>query len=89
VKVDEKLIHIIADQLGVSPEKVVPSASFVDDLGADSLDLVELMLVMEDELGREIPDDEARRLQTVQDAIDFAEDSVCTALQQSKAVVLN
>ena len=89
MNIEEKLIHIIADQLGVSPEKVVPSASFVDDLGADSLDLVELMLVMEDELGREIPDDEAKRLQTVQDAIDFAEDSVCTSVQQSEAGVLN
>lgn len=91
MNIEEKVINIIADQLGVSTENVVPSASFVDDLGADSLDLVELMMAMEDGLGREIPDDEAKKLRTVQDAIDFAEDCLCTAtaIEQSEDGAFN
>lgn len=75
-------MHLIADQLALRPEKVIPSASLVDDLGADSLDLVDLMLVMEDEVGRAISDEEARRIQTVQDAIDLAEPSLRAVVQQ-------
>jgi len=79
---EEKIMHLIADQLALRPEKVIPSASLVDDLGADSLDLVDLMLVMEDEVGRAISDEEARRIQTVQDAIDLAEPSLRAVVQQ-------
>ncbi|NDY42187.1 acyl carrier protein [Dissulfurirhabdus thermomarina] len=67
----EKMIEIIASQLSVDKEKVVPSASFVDDLGADSLDLVELVMAMEEEFGVEIADEDAEKMQTVQDAINF------------------
>jgi acyl carrier protein len=73
---DEKSIEqlvkeIIVEQLSVSEEEVVPEASFVDDLGADSLDLVELVMVLEEKFGQEIPDEAAEKIQTVQDAIDF------------------
>ena len=58
MNVDEKVKNIIIEQLGVSADEVVPEASFVDDLGADSLDLVELVMVLEEEFGKEIPDEE-------------------------------
>ncbi len=67
---EEKLKDIIADQLSVDKSKVVPSASFVDDLGADSLDLVELVMAMEEAFDTEIPDEVAERIVKVQDAID-------------------
>ena len=69
--VEEKMIDIIVEQLSVDREKVVPGASFVDDLGADSLDLVELIMGMEEEFDVEIPDEEAEKIVTVQNAIDF------------------
>ena len=69
--VEEKMIDIIVEQLCVDREKVVPGASFVDDLGADSLDLVELIMAMEEEFDVEIPDEEAEKIVTVQNAIDF------------------
>ncbi len=65
------MIDIIASQLSVAKDKVVPQASFVDDLGADSLDLVELVMAMEEEFGVEIADEDAEKMATVQDAIDF------------------
>jgi acyl carrier protein len=65
------MIDIIVEQLSVDREKVVPGASFVDDLGADSLDLVELIMAMEEEFDVEIPDEEAEKIVTVQNAIDF------------------
>ncbi len=68
---DSKMIDIIANQLSVAKEKVVPKASFVDDLGADSLDLVELVMAMEEEFNIEIDDEDAEKMQTVQDTIDF------------------
>jgi acyl carrier protein len=71
MSVQDKMIDIIASQLSVSKEKVVPQASFVDDLGADSLDLVELVMAMEEEFGVEIADEDAEKMATVQDAIDF------------------
>ena len=71
MSVAEKVKNIIVDQLGVSADEVLPSASFVDDLGADSLDLVELIMVFEEEFGQEIPDEDAETIQTVQDAIDY------------------
>jgi len=63
--------EIIVEQLGVREEEVVPEASFVEDLGADSLDLVELVMLLEEEFGQEIPDEDAEKIQTVQDAIDY------------------
>jgi acyl carrier protein len=67
---EEKVIDIIVEQLSVDKEKVVPSASFVDDLGADSLDLVELIMAMEEAFGIEIPDEVAEKITTVKDAIE-------------------
>ena len=67
---EEKVIDIIVEQLSVEKDKVVPSAYFVDDLGADSLDLVELIMAMEEAFGIEIPDEVAEKITTVQDAID-------------------
>ncbi len=69
--VEDKMIEIIVEQLSVDKDKVVPGASFVDDLGADSLDLVELIMAMEEEFDVEIPDEEAEKIVTVQNAIDF------------------
>ena len=68
---EEKVKNIIIEQLGVSTDEVVPEASFVDDLGADSLDLVELVMVLEEEFGKEIPDEDAEKIQKVQDAINY------------------
>jgi acyl carrier protein len=69
--IEEKVIDIIVDKLGVERAEVTPEAVFVDDLGADSLDLVELIMAMEEEFGMEIADDEAEKLRTVQDVISF------------------
>ncbi len=71
MNVEEKIKNIIVEQLGVSPDAVVPEASFIDDLGADSLDLVELVMVLEEEFGQEIPDEDAGKIQTVQDASNY------------------
>ena len=67
---EEKVIDIIVEQLSVDKDKVVPGASFVDDLGADSLDLVELIMAMEEAFGIEIPDEVAEKITTVGDAIE-------------------
>ena len=72
--VQEKITEIIVEQLGVKPEEVTPEASFVDDLGADSLDTVELVMALEEEFGVEIPDEDAEKIQTVGDAIKYVED---------------
>jgi acyl carrier protein len=69
--IEEKMVKIIVEQLSVDKEKVVPAASFVDDLGADSLDLVELIMAMEEEFDTEIPDEDAEKIATVQAAIDY------------------
>jgi acyl carrier protein len=69
--VEEKVKQIIVDQLGVEPSEVTPAASFVDDLGADSLDRVELIMTLEETFGVEIPDEEAEKISTVQNAIDY------------------
>jgi acyl carrier protein len=68
---EERVTEIIVDQLGISPEEVVPEASFIDDLGADSLDIVELVMAMEEEFNVEIPDEDAERIQTIGDAIAY------------------
>ena len=69
--IEEQVKDLIVEQLGVSLDEVVPTASFVDDLGADSLDLVELVMMLEDQFGEEIPDEDAEKIQTVQDAINY------------------
>ena len=69
--IEQKVKDIIINELGVEAEKVTPEASFVEDLGADSLDTVELVMAFEEEFGMEIPDEEAEKLQTVGDAINY------------------
>jgi acyl carrier protein len=69
--VEEKVKQIIVDQLGVEAEDVTPAASFVDDLGADSLDRVELIMALEETFGVEIPDEDAEKISTVKDAVDY------------------
>ena len=71
VAVEEKVKKVVAEKLSVEPEEVVPEASFVDDLGADSLDLVELIMAMEEAFDIEISDEEAEKLQTVKDAVNY------------------
>jgi len=76
--VEEKVKKIICEQLNVSEEDVVPEASFVDDLGADSLDQVELIMAMEEEFDVSIPDEDAEKIGTVQDAIDYIEKALAS-----------
>ena len=68
---EEKVKKIIIDQLGVDEAEVTPEAKFIDDLGADSLDTVELVMALEEEFGIEIPDEEAEKIATVQNAISY------------------
>ncbi len=68
---EAKVKEIIVNELGVEPEKVTPEASFVEDLGADSLDTVELVMAFEEEFGIDIPDEDAEQMRTVGDAIDY------------------
>lgn len=70
----ERLKKIVVEQLGVDEEQVTPEASFVDDLNADSLDLVELIMSLEEEFGAEISDEDAENIRTVQDAADYVEE---------------
>jgi len=72
--VEEKVKAIIAEQLGVKQEEVTPTASFIDDLGADSLDTVELVMALEEEFGIEIPDEDAEKMTTVGEAIKYIEE---------------
>ncbi len=74
--VERRVIEIIVEQLGVGEEEVTPEASFIDDLGADSLDLVELIMAMEEEFGLEISDEDAEKIQTVQDVINYIAEHV-------------
>ena len=69
--VEERVKKIVVEQLGVNDTEVTPDASFVDDLGADSLDTVELVMALEEEFDCEIPDEEAEKITTVQQAIDY------------------
>lgn len=71
MSVNPKVKEIIVEQLGVDPEKVKPEASFIDDLGADSLDIVELVMAMEEEFDIEIPDEDAEKLKTVHDVASY------------------
>jgi acyl carrier protein len=69
--IEQKVKNIIADQLGVGEEEIKITSSFIDDLGADSLDIVELVMAMEEEFEVEIPDEEAENIKTVQDAVNY------------------
>ena len=69
--IPEKVKEIIVEQLGVNEDEVVPEASFINDLGADSLDTVELVMAFEEEFDIEIPDEDAQKIKTVQDAINY------------------
>jgi acyl carrier protein len=69
--IEQKVKNIIADQLGVGEEEIKATSSFIEDLGADSLDIVELVMAMEEEFDVEIPDDQAENIKTVKDAIDY------------------
>lgn len=71
VALEERVRNIICDQLAVEPEKVIPSASFIDDLGADSLDIVELVMTMEEEFDLDIPDEDAEKIKTVGDVVSY------------------
>ncbi len=73
--IEERVKHIIVEQLGVKPEQISPEAKFIEDLGADSLDTVELVMALEEEFGKEIPDAEAEKLQSVGDVIRYVEGS--------------
>lgn len=72
----EKISEVIADKLGVEPSKITPEAKFVEDLGADSLDTVELVMQLEDEFNLEIPDEEAEKLTTVSSVVEYIESHI-------------
>ena len=73
----DRVKKIVVEHLGVEQDKVTEDASFIDDLGADSLDIVELVMAFEEEFGVEIPDDAAEKISTVKDAIDYIEQNKC------------
>jgi len=72
--IEAKVKDIIVEQLGVNPEQVTPQASFIEDLGADSLDIVELVMAFEEEFSVEVPDEDAEKLQTVGDVIKYIQE---------------
>jgi len=76
MSIEAKVRDIIVEQLGVNPDQVSTDASFVDDLGADSLDTVELVMALEEEFGLEIPDEEAEKIARVSDAVNFIESKI-------------
>ena len=73
--IEQRVKDIIVEQLGVKPDQVVPAAKFIEDLGADSLDTVELVMALEEEFGIEVPDEQAEKLQSVGDVIKYVEES--------------
>ena len=73
--IDQRVKDIIVEQLGVKPDQVTPEAKFIEDLGADSLDTVELVMALEEEFGIEVPDEQAEKLQSVGDVIKYVEES--------------
>uniref|UniRef100_A0A832GNW4 Acyl carrier protein n=1 Tax=Caldimicrobium thiodismutans TaxID=1653476 RepID=A0A832GNW4_9BACT len=76
MSIEEKVIEIISQKLNLSKDQIKPEASFVDDLGADSLDLVELVMAMEEAFGMEVPDEDAEKLRTVKDVLDYVKAKV-------------
>ncbi|OGP53874.1 MAG: acyl carrier protein [Deltaproteobacteria bacterium RBG_13_52_11] len=76
MSLEAKVKELIVQQLGVSESEVVPEAKFIDDLGADSLDLVELVMALEDEYGIEIPDEDAEKIVTVGDALKYIQERI-------------
>ena len=72
---EDRIKKIVVDQLGVKPDQVTPEAKFIEDLGADSLDTVELVMALEEEFGNEIPDEEAEKLATVGHVVSYIEDN--------------
>jgi len=76
MSVDEKVKDIISEQLGVKKEEIKPESSFIDDLGADSLDTVEVVMALEEEFGIEIPDEDAEKITTVGDAVKYIEEKL-------------
>ncbi len=78
MSLETRVTEIIVEQLGVSREEVVPEASFIEDLGADSLDIVELVMAMEEEFDIEIPDEDAEKIQTIRDALSYVKERVET-----------
>jgi acyl carrier protein len=72
--IEQRVKAIITEQLGVNPDQVTSDAKFIEDLGADSLDTVELVMALEEEFGQEIPDEEAEKLQSVGDVIKYIEE---------------
>ncbi len=73
---EDRVSAIIVEQLGVTKEELAPEASFIDDLGADSLDIVELVMAMEEEFDIEIPDDDAEKIQTIKDVISYVKGKI-------------
>jgi acyl carrier protein len=73
--IDQRVKEIIVEQLGVNADQVTPEAKFIEDLGADSLDIVELVMALEEEFGKEIPDEQAEKLLTVGDVVKYIEDT--------------
>ena len=73
--IDQRVKEIIVEQLGVKPDQVTPEAKFIEDLGADSLDTVELVMALEEEFEIEVPDEQAEKLQTVGDVIKYVEEA--------------
>jgi acyl carrier protein len=73
--IDQRVKEIVVEQLGVKPDQVTPQAKFIEDLGADSLDTVELVMALEEEFGIEVPDDQAEKLQSVGDVIKYVEEA--------------
>jgi acyl carrier protein len=73
---EERLRKMIADQLGVPEEDVVPDASFIDDLNADSLEMVDLIISLEEEFGIQVSDEDAEKIKTVQDALDYLHEHI-------------
>jgi len=75
-KIEERVIEIVCEQMGASREKITPETSFIQDLGADSLDTVELVMEFEDEFDLNIPDEDAEKIQTVGDAVTYIKEHV-------------
>ena len=73
---EDRVSAIIVEQLGVTKEELAPRASFIDDLGADSLDIVELVMAMEEEFDIEIPDDDAEKIQTIKDVVSYVKGKI-------------